>query len=1315
MKNNIKKHILRTALFSMIMLVAFSISSYAQLVKVPAPVANEATEIMTTSFTANWSSNGGDQSITTYSIQVATDDSFINLVSGYEDKPMPGSNFSYLVDGLTRETTFYYRMKATELGGASSVWSNSIEVSTLKDVNYVKTFVARQPETSSLAAIDDKDRVQESAVYVDGLGRPIQNVVRWGSNDGNNDMVTPIEYDDYGRQSKQYLPYEATYNYGSYRIDAVTDQNAFYDNRFGGTSGDFAFAEAVYDNSPLNRVVKQGAPGETWKASGNHTVDLEFRPNTVADDVRKLSFDGSTIQHGSDYVAGELWVTIAKDENEGDDEGVSLEFTNTLGQVVLKRQKSAVNSYYSTYYIYDDFSNIKFILQPAGEAEIISSSNDWTRLNQDSFRSNWMFCYEYDARQRMIAKKVPGADWQYMIYDNRDRVVLTQTGNQRKRELISGDQNRDTYENTSYLIEENGSLTMGPGFEFSASSTNEYTATFDENNIRGEWIYTKYDELNRPVVTGFYHSDKSFNELANDVALVSDFTESYTGSANYFGYDNTGFPLSTSDDDVLTVTYYDTYDFATDLNSIKPVSYLNQPKGQLTGTLVRILGESTFLRTVSFYDNRYRNNKMISDNHKNGSDITENEYYNEISSLVSKRTSTHTSTDYTGTLKVTETQNYDHLGRLLTQYHQIGDNSADEILLVSNLYNDLGELNNKQLHSVNDGVSFKQSIDYQYNIRGWLSKINDISSMNSGSSDKFGMSLHYESAGYYDGNIGKVEWITLGGGTLNQGHQEYDYSYDLLNRLKKATYSSSSLNNHFTVGGNDSGNINYDPNGNILSLNRYHNGTQVDILSYIYSEGNKLSEVSDAGNSTLFTDKNPANDAPDYTYDVDGNMTSDYNKDISQINYNHLNLPEKFILQNGSVSYLYDANGNRLQKTYFSGTGTTVSDYVGGKQYKDGDLDFFHHSNGRVLETNGNFEYQYNLTDHLGNVRVTINESGGVEQRNGYYPFGLTFNDNVPSVKNDYLYNQGIGDKTFKTERQNELDLDFTKFRSYDYTLGRFIQIDPLADAAGQENHNSYHYSFNNPIMYNDPYGDCPDPDDPDCEPGFWEKQIATGLWLLNENGKMWNKTLFQKEDATTLENIDMSITMTELMIAPYIIMKEGARVSKNSGKLPKAKSVKPPMKPGLISNAVKNIFDQPFRGLGNFKTPNIHIFKQDVSKFFTNKVIIVDENLMSNLGQKLANQGFKVWEPIRGMGIADKAIAQVATENGAIVLTKNIKDFKRLKQIFPDLMTIKVPPSLKRAEDADEIVRRMMNLDNAVKSNPDKIPAGGHVSLGDL
>ena len=113
------------------------------------------------------------------------------------------------------------------------------------------------------------------------------------------------------------------------------------------------------------------------------------------------------------------------------------------------------------------------------------------------------------------------------------------------------------------------------------------------------------------------------------------------------------------------------------------------------------------------------------------------------------------------------------------------------------------------------------------------------------------------------------------------------------------------------------------------------------------------------------------------------------------------------------------------------------------------------------------------------------------KKRVNYYPFGLKhkgYNNNISSLGNataqKYMFNQGTSGKnfqgkkgkSFRVERQEELglNLDMTKFRMYDYALGRFTSIDPLADANPQESWTPYQYAYNSPTQYNDPYGDCP-------------------------------------------------------------------------------------------------------------------------------------------------------------------------------------------------------------------------------------------------
>jgi RHS repeat-associated protein len=89
---------------------------------------------------------------------------------------------------------------------------------------------------------------------------------------------------------------------------------------------------------------------------------------------------------------------------------------------------------------------------------------------------------------------------------------------------------------------------------------------------------------------------------------------------------------------------------------------------------------------------------------------------------------------------------YDHADRLIDTWHTL--NGGPEILLSHNTYNALGQLVDKKLHStLANAADARQSIDYRYNIRGWLTSINNATlsadDANDDSGDFFGMNLDY--------------------------------------------------------------------------------------------------------------------------------------------------------------------------------------------------------------------------------------------------------------------------------------------------------------------------------------------------------------------------------------------------------------------------------------------------------------------------------------------------------------------------------------------------------------------------------------------
>ncbi|MBN8787976.1 MAG: RHS repeat-associated core domain-containing protein [Terrimonas sp.] len=121
----------------------------------------------------------------------------------------------------------------------------------------------------------------------------------------------------------------------------------------------------------------------------------------------------------------------------------------------------------------------------------------------------------------------------------------------------------------------------------------------------------------------------------------------------------------------------------------------------------------------------------------------------------------------------------------------------------------------------------------------------------------------------------------------------------------------------------------------------------------------------------------------DYWYDGNGNLTKDNNKNISSIAYNHLNLPQTItITGKGTVSYIYDAAGNKLQKTTVDNTTspakTTVTHYIGPLIYQNDTLQLIGMSEGRIrARTNARTDtlyYDYFIKDHLGNTRMVLTD-----------------------------------------------------------------------------------------------------------------------------------------------------------------------------------------------------------------------------------------------------------------------------------------------------------------------------------------------------
>ncbi len=884
-------------------------------------------------------------------------------------------------------------------------------------VNYVRTKEAVAPFTNLTdfnAA--DNTQVKQATQYCDGLGRPIQTVVRQGS-PTNTDIVSYNLYDEFGREAIKYLPYAATTSTssdGKFQLDPFTAQEAFNANQYGGEQ--VFYNQTLFEASPLNRPLQSMAAGNSWAGSGKG-VAISYEIND-ANEVKIWEINPSNNQPitAANYDAGQLYRTITADEHNKK----VVEYKDKEGKVILKKVQVDANptitsytGWLCTYYVYDDFGLLRCVIPPKAVEWLALLVNNWTfpTYSAGGILDELCFQYTYDQRNRMSTKKVPGAGVVRMVYDQRDRLVMTQDANM--------------LNNNNWLI------------------------TVYENNLNRPKQTVLYNDANNQQ----YHATQAANSITYPAVPAGGWgtallTETYYDDYSWLSLSPalTAFNATT-----LTNSQYYTSTFA-EPKYAQPLTQNNTALGQVTGTKVRVLNSTDYLYTVSYYDDKGRVMQTQATQYGGGTISTTNQY--DFSGKVLVSLSKHTRPNQPD-MTITTVMSYDVSGKLLTLEKDINGQGLKTI--ASNTYNALGQLQRKELGQDMTEDKPVETMDYTYNIRGWLTGINRgfanplYAEEAAAQQDRwFGMQLCYNygfdkatntSNTMLNGNISGQIWKSRSNGK----QRAYGYDYDAANRLMKADFNSNNgttiapawnivdgYDFTVTMGDGVTPNSAYDANGNILAMKQmgYANGSSgiIDDLHYMYKENsNKLINVIDFNNNPTtklgdFRTAASSNNSNiksgitsianynsnistiqgmnDYSYDENGNLKLDDNKEITSIEYNYLNLPERIGINNkGSIYYTYDATGNKLQKKVEDNTQpttvTTITNYVNGFIYESKSnvnnnaekLQFINHEEGRfrpssntIINANGQqvstgvWVADYFIKDHLGNVRMTLTE-----------------------------------------------------------------------------------------------------------------------------------------------------------------------------------------------------------------------------------------------------------------------------------------------------------------------------------------------------
>lgn len=848
----------------------------------------------------------------------------------------------------------------------SSTSTLSIEVSgscpaPSLDQNYVITYVPREAGMTTTSAVVSAScnpyKVQTGIQYLDGLGRPMQAVQVKGSANADKDVVVPVAYDAFGREARKYLPYASISNNGSYKTDGLTGVVGYYAAGTAGQASAFStpFAETKFEASPLNRVLEQGAPGSFWQPAASRTttegrtVATDYGTN-IANDVKSWTVTSSGATAGY-YAANTLYKTTVKDENwVSGNGGTTDEYKNLDDMVVLKRVWETDTKSLNTYYVYDDLGNLRYVLPPAVNEN--TDRNGAIAINSfvetDNVFKQFIYGYHYDGRKRLVEKKIPGKEWEYMVYNSLDQVILSQDWKLR---------------------------------------------------TESKWLFTKYDAFGNVIMTGLYldGSLRPAMQSAVDNLVISNpnyqWWESPSGSG--VGYTNNVFPQTINY--YHSINYYGNYNFPGNVFGT-PNAGLGQveearTKGLLTASSITVLGTGSMLLTVNYYDAEGKVIQSKSQHYKNSTADVNN--YDEINNVYSFTDELKESTrkhynNGTETLYAYNKYEYDHMGRKLSTEQKTGINSATNNPLVKlslNAYNEIGQLLNKSQGSTAGGA-FLQSTGYTYNERGWLK---------TSTSGLFSMELKYQDDGIqYNGNISQQ--------VSNNGYSNtFNYGYDKLNRLTTSSAGNSLgesisydvMGNIKTLSRDGYGTNNY----NISS----YEGNQLKLISgftngsYVYDDNGNLTSDGPNGNTISYNYLNlpmqvSGSQSVTYLYDATGRKlrkqsastgTTDY---INGIHYKPSGgidfvQTEEGIARNNSGVYSYEYNqadhlGN-VRLSFYKNPSTGALDVL----QRD---DYYAFGQRKAIGSLGLNKYLYNgkeLQEELGKANI------------GQFDYGARFYD----------------------------------------------------------------------------------------------------------------------------------------------------------------------------------------------------------------------------------------------------------------------------------------------------------------------------------
>jgi hypothetical protein len=225
----------------------------------------------------------------------------------------------------------------------------------LSQPGHVRTYTVLHGDLTTPEEVTNADHhaVALAVAYLDGFARTIQTV-RWRGSPDARDVVQIVEYDQSSRKAIRYLPFTTDDGSAAFKTPTRDLLFAFYasnDDTVAKTGAPYALTR--FDESPLDRMVEQGAPGEAWQPqqvpADSHTQRFFYRANAAADEILHWQVNPDGVAADELYPPGELRV-----ENTIDEANIEhTVFYDRQGREVLRQTRARNGEELRTYFVYD--------------------------------------------------------------------------------------------------------------------------------------------------------------------------------------------------------------------------------------------------------------------------------------------------------------------------------------------------------------------------------------------------------------------------------------------------------------------------------------------------------------------------------------------------------------------------------------------------------------------------------------------------------------------------------------------------------------------------------------------------------------------------------------------------------------------------------------------------------------------------------------------------------------------------------------------------------------------------------------------------